>query len=635
MLNNPKSQILGAEPVFVAQNARQARRLGSLLLQKGLITLQQLEKALACQRNEDARLGEILMAQGWISKSILLDTLAEQMGIPRAPLVFAKPSAEISKICTPADMIALSFVPFSLINRHVAIAFSDPTMREEIETYFWKQNLVPRLYLADRDRIQSQIMKLEGQNLSCEAETICPINLSCRQIGLRISIFVTVSAALLGAFIAQWFHILPQTMLVFGIIIFLSLAGLKFSTLITYFFAPRSAPTNKRTVCRQEKVTLLVPLYKETKIAQRLIPRLKRLDYPKELLEVLFICEEQDLETQNALLKQNLPHGFRKIIVPKGAFKTKPRALNYALAFASGSIIGIYDAEDAPEVDQVSKAVHHLQTADLRVACVQARLDFYNAQKNWLARCFALEYNILFRIFLPGLAKLDLPIPLGGTSIFIKREVLKEIGQWDAHNVTEDADLGMRLYRHGYRVECLDSTTYEEANHRTFSWIKQRSRWLKGFFLTWASHMQNPFLLFKDVGVRGLFAINLLFFATVLNYLILPLFLPLWLLYFGWVMPEAIGIPTSLAALLFLLLIFGEPYYFIAGFLATKQRRLRKLRPYLLTLPLYWPLASIAAFKAILEAVFAPYFWDKTEHGLDDAHLGQQIGALTRQNRQN
>ena len=634
MLNSPKSQILGTEPVLVAQSARQTRRLGSILLQKGLITPRHLARALARQKTEEAHLGEILLADGLIDKATLFDVLSDQIGVPRAPLFFGAPTDVIRNLCSTQDMINLSFVPFSFIDHHVAIAFSDPAMREEIEQYFWKRNLIPRLYLADRNRIQTQIMRICGPSLCTTAETICPIESSCRNLQMRLSVVATILCAIAALGFAFTFGVLSEAIILFGLIIFLGLAGLKFSALVAYIGAHSKQPSHRRSVRRKEKVTLLVPLYKETEISSRLIPRLQKLDYPKELLEILLICEAQDIDTQNALLEHSFPTQFRTIIVPKTHFKTKPRALNYALTFAIGSIIGIYDAEDAPEVDQISKAVLHLQTADLRVACVQARLDFYNHQKNWLSRCFALEYNILFRVFLPGLAKLDLPIPLGGTSIFIRRDALAEIGQWDAHNVTEDADLGMRLYRHGYRVECLDSTTYEEANYRALPWIKQRSRWLKGFFLTWASHMRNPSALLREMGIKGVIAINLLFFATVINYMMLPIFLPLWLLNFGLTTPEFLGLPPALTALLFILLIFGEPYYLIAGLFATRQRRLRRLRPYLLTLPFYWPLASVAAYKAIFEAVFKPYFWDKTEHGLDDAHLKQQITALTLKQRQ-
>ena len=84
-------------------------------------------------------------------------------------------------------------------------------------------------------------------------------------------------------------------------------------------------------------------------------------------------------------------------------------------------------------------------------------LDFYNPRTNWLARCFTIEYAGWFRLVLPGLAAPWPAVPLGGTTLFFRRDVLEQLGGWDAHNVTEDADLGMRLARHGYRTELIDT----------------------------------------------------------------------------------------------------------------------------------------------------------------------------------
>ena len=173
--------------------------------------------------------------------------------------------------------------------------------------------------------------------------------------------------------------------------------------------------------------------------------------------------------------------------MPADALKTKPRAMNYALPFCRGDIVGVYDAEDRPDPGQIRAVVQHLQAAPPEVACVQGYLDFYNSADNWLSRCFTLEYAIWFRVVLLGVQRLGLPIPLGGTSVFFRRGVLEQIGAWDAHNVTEDADLGMRLARFGYRCEMIASTTWEEANCRVGPWIRQRSRWLKGYALTWAT----------------------------------------------------------------------------------------------------------------------------------------------------
>lgn len=190
------------------------------------------------------------------------------------------------------------------------------------------------------------------------------------------------------------------------------------------------------------------------------------------------ITEASDKVTQTTLRETILPHWIRVHEVPNGSLKTKPRAMNYTLDFCRGSIIGIYDAEDVPKPDQLLKIVNGFANRPAEVACLQGALDFYNPKQNWMSRCFTLEYATWFRLILPGFQALGLSIPLGGTTVFFRRHVLEESGGWDAHNVTEDAELGMRLAKAGYRTELIDTTTYEEACCAPRAWICQSSRWL-------------------------------------------------------------------------------------------------------------------------------------------------------------
>ena len=244
----------------------------------------------------------------------------------------------------------------------------------------------------------------------------------------------------------------------------------------------------------------MIPLFKKQEIAGRLLERLKALEYPHELLDILLVLEEDDDTTLTALQNTVLPDWIRSIRVPRGIIQTKPRALNYALDFCRGSIIGVYDAEDAPAPDQIRKMVLQFSTSDPKTVFLQGVLDFHNADSNWLAQCFTVEYAAWFRVILSGLSNLNLAIPLGGTTLFFRRDALEHLGGWDAHNVTEDADLGIRLARHGYQTELLASTTQEEANARMWPWIKQRSRWLKGYAVTYGVHMRNPAALWRDLG---------------------------------------------------------------------------------------------------------------------------------------
>ena len=616
------SKALGDEP-------HHQKPLGQLLLDAGDIGPDDLIRALHIQRFEPAPLGEILVSAGALSKERLRAVLANQAGVPPAPSLFPQQAEELVQSLAMEEMIALRFVPFSQTENILSVALADLRNREQIEALFNQRGYRIRIFLASDDQVLSQITTSHAQALSDRAENIRPREQSAR--GLDFRLFLGCAILGWGLFAGAFFYlgIFPYFMLSIGVVVFLSLSALKFFALLAFVSTP-SALRRSTSRAPLQKVSVLVPLYKEAEITKRLLRRLDNIVYPKELLEVFLICEADDTATQASLRSAALPKHVRMLVAPKGKIKTKPRAMNFALPFCSGDILCVYDAEDAPESEQVFKAVQHLGNAELRVACLQSRLDYYNQDRNWLARCFTLEYAILFRVFLPGLQRLDLPIPLGGTSMFIRRDVLQEIGAWDAHNVTEDADLGILLYRAGYRVQCLDSTTYEEANHRLRPWIKQRSRWLKGFLMTWGAMMRRPKALIADMGFRATVAMNIFFLGTVLSFLLVPFFIPLWLLFMGAMEPEGMGLTPAIGSILFFLLIFGEPYYFIAGLFGTRARYLRRLRWTLPSLIFYWPIGALAAYKAVYEVVINPFYWDKTEHGIDDAGREEVISALTK-----
>lgn len=291
--------------------------------------------------------------------------------------------------------------------------------------------------------------------------------------------------------------------------------------------------------------------------------------------------------------------------------------MNYALPYCTGAIIGIYDAEDRPDPDQIDKVVAHLASAPPKVVAVQANLDFYNTDANWLSRCFTIEYSAWFRVIMRGMQRLGLPLPLGGTSVFMRRKALEEVGGWDAHNVTEDADLGMRLARFGYRCEMVESTTWEEANKVPVGWIKQRSRWIKGFIITWLSQMRDPVALYKDLGFAGFLGLQIVLLGTATAFLLAPVFWALWLGAFGVEWSFFTMLPPLFWQLTFAVLLFGEGVMVTIGALAIRQKRKYGLLPFLLTMPLYWPIGTIAAYKAVFEIFSAPFYWDKTTHGLD------------------
>lgn len=367
-------------------------------------------------------------------------------------------------------------------------------------------------------------------------------------------------------------------------------------------------------IARWPVVSILVPLFRERRIAARLVARLARLDYPRDRLDVILIVEEADRPTREALDESALPPWMRVVTVPDGPLKTKPRALNHALGLARGSIVGVYDAEDAPAPDQVTRVVERFHRRGPQVACLQGVLDFYNPRSNWIARCFTIEYAAWFRLMLPGLARLGLPVPLGGTTLFFRRAALEALGGWDAHNVTEDADLGIRLARHGYRTELIDTVTEEEANCRPIPWVRQRSRWLKGYMMTYAVHMRRPRLLRRQLGWWRFAGFQVFFLTTLSQFLLAPVLWLFWLAPWGLApVPPGPGGP-----LLFGLFLVAEATLLGVNLVAMRLTPNRMNPAWVLMLHLYFPLATAAALKALWETVACPFWWDKTSHGHHD-----------------
>jgi cellulose synthase/poly-beta-1,6-N-acetylglucosamine synthase-like glycosyltransferase len=368
------------------------------------------------------------------------------------------------------------------------------------------------------------------------------------------------------------------------------------------------------------RITLLVPLLREPESVQSLFEALRALEWPAELLDVKLILEHDDHVTRRAIDALGAPPFAQVLTVPPGGPRTKPRALNYALDFAEGEIVGVYDAEDRPDPGQLRRVADILRESPPEVACVQCRLDYYNARDGWLTRCFTVEYAIWFDVLLAGFRDLRLPIPLGGTSVFFRRAALERLGGWDAHNVTEDADLGIRLARAGMRCEISASVTREEAACRPLQWLRQRSRWLKGYLTTWLVHMRRPHLLLRDLGLRGFVAFQAIFLGGAAAYLGLPL---LWI---TWAM-VALGRPPAWLAVLppgalealTAVQILGWGAMLVAGFAATARRGETWLWPWIPTMAVYWPMGAAAAWLAVVELIAAPSFWRKTPHGLSRA----------------
>lgn len=366
------------------------------------------------------------------------------------------------------------------------------------------------------------------------------------------------------------------------------------------------------------RYTVLVPLYKEAKIATDLVNGLNALDYPKERLDIRFLVERDDDETREALRRLLHPH-MQVLTVPEGFPRTKPRALAHGLASAEGELITVYDAEDQPEPDQLKKAAVFFALGPDNLACLQARLAIDNHWESFLSRQYAFEYACLFDQVIPWFNQLRWPFPLGGTSNHFKKAVLDSIGGWDKYNVTEDADLGIRLARFGYRTGVLPSTTFEEAPIGWRAWLYQRARWYKGWIHTLCVHFRHPVRMVNEIGLIRLLAILTMVAGGLLMIGLHPFVAMTFIGYFTGTLP----LPSS-SGFLKDLFLGACASSVVVGYLGSawatySSGRRRGYRPHLIDLavmPVYWVFTSVAFYRALWEFVTTPYSWNKTEHGV-------------------
>ncbi|MGY6534495.1 MAG: glycosyltransferase family 2 protein [Pararhodobacter sp.] len=608
--------------------------LGMVMLEQGTLSAAALVRALTLQTRHDALLGSIVQAHDLADEAAVMHALATQHGTTvldpaRHPL-----DPRLIDTLGPTRWLQMRCLPWQRAGGVTLLACADPATyhrhRAEIVSALGPVSLV----MAPLSTLHRAIADNRRAALRLWAETCVAEPESCRRWGsTRFSLFLGggLLAVLIGAAIAP----LLVFSLCLAVVLMALFAGtaLKIAAAIARFHMPRPAalPTDpvvrRRQRPRKPVVSLMVPLYREPAIAARLVRRLQALTYPRELLDVMIVVEEDDRVTRDALAKAQLPRWMRVIPVPESQLKTKPRALNYALNFALGEIVGVYDAEDAPAHDQLHRVVEAFAAGGPDLACVQGVLDYYNPGTNWLARCFTIEYAAWFRVILPGMERLGLAVPLGGTTLFFRRDALERLGGWDAHNVTEDADLGIRLARYGYRTTLIDSVTLEEANCRLWPWVKQRSRWLKGYAMTYAVHMRRPALLWQQLGWWRFIGFQILFLGTLIQFLLAPILWSFWLMLFGLGHPLAAALPLAGAIALATLFLCAEVANLTVNIVALSGRRHRWLRPWALTLHLYFPLAAVAAWKGLWEMVVSPYYWDKTTHGLHDSTLQPALSA--------
>ena len=601
------------------------RRLGDLLHEVGALSREDLAAALREQDWSGGRLGQILIVSGVVPAATLTEALARQHGIDTL-----RPTDEPIPLLTAHEARTWRAVALGKANdgdSAVGVAVADPTeeVLAQLEARLaWSvrprlcaeetlDELLHRVYAdADADEV-TRALREEAPDLSAYRTTLTRAQaLPATCLGLLLTIGLLADVRL------------TATVLV-GTATALFVVGTGFRLYAALQGSRRGAtidPPSDEVAAMDPRAlpvyTILLPLYKEKPSTVRaLFDALSQLDYPKHKLDALALIEAEDAHTRGAIETVGRPPWMRVLSLPPGIPRTKPRAMGIGLRHAKGTLVTVYDAEDKPDPGQLKKAVWAFEHADQSVACLQAKLCYYNPRQNLLTRLFTLEYDAWFNIFLPGMQRIGAPIPLGGTSNHFRRRALEACRGWDPYNVTEDADLGLRFARHGLETAMLESTTSEEANSRVLGWLRQRSRWNKGYMQTLLVHTRRPRTLLRELGPKATTTFLLTIGGSVVTALLAPIF---WLLLIIWSFFQPHWIAALFPGAIFYLasvsLVLGNFVLVLLSLAAAVSRGHDDLARDALLTPLYWLLISAATYMALVELILRPHHWHKTEHGL-------------------
>ena len=362
--------------------------------------------------------------------------------------------------------------------------------------------------------------------------------------------------------------------------------------------------------------SVVVALRREAEIVPQLLTALGALVWPRGKLEIKLVCEADDAETLAAIRAHKLPDHIEIVEVPPGEPRTKPKALSFALQIVKGEFVVLYDAEDRPHPMQLMEAWRRFAAGPPELACLQAPLEISNARASLIARMFAVEYCGLFRGLLPWLASLPVVLPLGGTSNHLRTSSLRDVGGWDPFNVTEDADLGLRLARFGLRTETLTLPTYEDSPETLGVWLPQRTRWFKGWAQTWLVHMRNPATLLRQLGPRSFAVAQILSAGMVVSALVHPVLVGT-ALYVGarLAMGEQLSLwQSSLLVIDFVNIACGYVSFLLLGWQPLRPVERKGFWRVVLLTPIYWLMLSWAAWRSVLQLCRNPHHWEKTPH---------------------
>ena len=576
-----------------------------------LLDRETLLQAIATGKSWGVTPHEVLLARGWITERAYVDALAQHLGL--------RALNQLQAALEPEAILldALAGTPWQVAS---CVAESEAAGRAVV--------LASTREIHDREPVEEQQRRVRQAIAGLLRWR--PVLSAGMPTWTWQLLAVTVSAGLVAGLATAAPDLARHMLFMVLAIAFVPVMALRvFVTALGLWSKNRTSVPARIADADLPVYSILVPMFREGEVLPDLVAALSALDYPAAKLDVLLVLESVDYETQKVAASLELPGFMRVVVVPDSEPRTKPKALNYALQFARGDYVVVYDAEDVPEPDQLRQAIFRYGQSPAQTVCLQGQLNIHNARESWLTRQFALEYSVLFDVTLPGLARLGLPIPLGGTSNHFPRHVLDRWLGWDPFNVTEDADLGIRLARTGGRVEVLNSTTWEEAPARLGIWLRQRTRWLKGWMQTYLVHTRQPVRLMRELGPAGFVGFHLYSGGLILSAMIFPLFCTVVAIeasHGGW-----LSLPDSLpSGLLWTLAIFNLSAAYLSSMTATVVAAWRRGRawliPEVLLMPFYWLLISFAAYRAVIQLAKAPYFWEKTEHRSRSRHFGRDLG---------
>jgi len=572
--------------------------------------------------------GNVLRAEGRVTAEAYCSALTQETGFASADLVQSLSlRGAAARVPVRRWLAAGAPIPVEGKGVHAALnvdALPAPMVDRLADDLGARRT---RVALLTRQRLIDLIIDVRGRALRRAAtwrlRRLRPAQSAADGVAMRQMLYLLAFAGLVtGAALISFRETMTALSAALSLV-FLVTVGLRLIAAVrlagrTWLFRS-PGPASRVADADLPRYTILVPLFREAGILPALVENLRALDYPAPKLDIKLILESVDTETIAAARAMLLPASFDIITVPDGQPRTKPRACNFALEFATGDFAVIYDAEDQPEPDQLRKAVEMFAAAPPEVVCLQAKLNFDNPAENWLAKQFTIEYTSLFWGILPALDMLRLPIPLGGTSNHFRMAALRKLGAWDAFNVTEDADLGMRIYRAGFCCKVLDSTTWEEAACQPGNWLRQRTRWLKGWMQTYAVHMRKPRALRDGLGVGGFWAFQGLFAAVVISTLAHPLFYILLAydsVYGGFLHQAETLLGLHFWAIATFNLVAGYGAAIVLGVVSLRARGVADLLPQILLIPVYWLCISVAAYRALYQLIANPFYWEKTQHGI-------------------